>query len=121
MLHSALPEAPAGAHPRAVRSVQAPEVPIVPRPSAAPRPRAAGTPGAAPFSPLRIDQGRCKGCELCVRACPHDVLAIDPAVVNPLGYHPIRLTDPDGCTSCVLCVRVCPDAVFTVYARPKAI
>lgn len=39
--------------------------------------------------------------------------------MNPLGYHPIRLTDPDGCTSCALCVRVCPDAVFTVFARPK--
>lgn len=76
-------------------------------------------PATIPFTPLRVDQSRCKGCELCVTACPHGVLALEPAYVNPLGYHPVRLTDAAGCTSCAICVRVCPDAVFTVYARPK--
>lgn len=74
--------------------------------------------GARP-SPLAIAEDRCKGCELCVTACPHGVLELDVAVVNPLGYHPVRLTDAAGCTSCAICARVCPDAVFTVYARPK--
>jgi 2-oxoglutarate ferredoxin oxidoreductase subunit delta len=68
------------------------------------------------WAPLSIDSERCKGCELCVTACPHGVLALDPTVVNRLGYHPVRLTDPEGCTSCVLCARVCPDSVFTIYA-----
>jgi len=72
--------------------------------------------GPRGWSPLEIDIERCKGCELCVGACPHHVLALDSRVVNPLGYHPIRLTDPAGCTSCALCARVCPDAVFTVFA-----
>jgi 2-oxoglutarate ferredoxin oxidoreductase subunit delta len=70
------------------------------------------------FQPLDIATDRCKGCELCIVACPHHVLALD--VVNALGYHPVTLTDPDGCTSCVICARVCPDTVFTVYARPRA-
>jgi 2-oxoglutarate ferredoxin oxidoreductase subunit delta len=70
-------------------------------------------------SPLAIASDRCKGCELCIGACPHDVLELDPGVVNPLGYHPIRLIDPAGCTSCALCARVCPDAVFTVFAPRK--
>ena len=70
-------------------------------------------------SPLHIASERCKGCELCITACPHHVLALDERVVNPLGYHPVRLTDPAGCTSCVLCARVCPDVVFTVYAPRK--
>jgi 2-oxoglutarate ferredoxin oxidoreductase subunit delta len=78
--------------------------------------------GEAPgdWSPLVIASDRCKGCELCITACPHHVLALDERVVNRLGYHPVRLTDPAGCTSCVICARVCPDVVFTVYAPRKA-
>lgn len=73
--------------------------------------------GAPP--PLAIATDHCKGCELCVTACPHGVLALDVTLVNRLGYHPVVLTDPAGCTSCAICARVCPDAVFTIYARPK--
>jgi len=76
-----------------------------------------GSPSA--WSPLDIADDRCKGCELCIGACPQHVLALDTGIVNPLGYHPIRLTDPAGCTSCALCARVCPDAIFTVYAPRK--
>ena len=75
---------------------------------------------AVGFTPLVIARDRCKGCELCVTACPKHVLELDLAVVNVLGYHPVRLTDADACTSCAFCARVCPDAVFTVYAAPKA-
>jgi 2-oxoglutarate ferredoxin oxidoreductase subunit delta len=71
------------------------------------------------WSPLEIDEERCKGCELCITACPHDVLDLDRSIVNRLGYHPVRLTDATACTSCAICAKVCPDAVFTVYARPK--
>jgi 2-oxoglutarate ferredoxin oxidoreductase subunit delta len=77
-------------------------------------------PSAPPgWTPLAIASDQCKGCELCIGACPHGVLALDTGVVNPLGYHPIRLTDATGCTSCALCARVCPDAVFTVFAPRK--
>lgn len=75
--------------------------------------------GSEPAVPLVIDTDHCKGCELCIAACPHGVLSLDVTVVNRLGYHPVRLTDPAGCTSCVICARVCPDAVFTVLMRPK--
>jgi 2-oxoglutarate ferredoxin oxidoreductase subunit delta len=71
------------------------------------------------FEPLDIAEDRCKGCSLCVEACPKHVLALDETVVNVLGYHPVRLIDAAGCTSCVICARICPDSVFTVYARPK--
>ena len=77
-------------------------------------------PRSRTFLPLIIAADRCKGCELCIGACPHGVLALDEGVVNPLGYHPVRLIDPAGCTSCALCARVCPDAVFTVFALRKA-
>jgi 2-oxoglutarate ferredoxin oxidoreductase subunit delta len=71
------------------------------------------------FEPLAIAADRCKGCGLCVDVCPKHVLAMDERTVNPLGYHPVRLTDADACTSCALCARICPDAIFTVYARPR--
>jgi 2-oxoglutarate ferredoxin oxidoreductase subunit delta len=74
---------------------------------------------ARAWSPLAIATDRCKGCELCVSACPYHLLALDREVVNALGYHPIELLDAALCTSCAFCARVCPDAVFTVYAPPK--
>ena len=73
-----------------------------------------------PFAPLDIAGDRCKGCGLCVAACTKGSLELDPVRVNLLGYHPVRLADPDACTSCAICARVCPDAVFTIYARPRA-
>ncbi|HEX2754946.1 MAG TPA: 4Fe-4S binding protein [Candidatus Limnocylindrales bacterium] len=71
------------------------------------------------FMPLEIAVDRCKGCGLCVDVCPKHVLELDSTLVNPLGYHPVRLTDAAACTSCALCARICPDAVYTVFARPK--
>jgi 2-oxoglutarate ferredoxin oxidoreductase subunit delta len=71
------------------------------------------------FVPLDVALDRCKGCRLCIEVCPKDVLALDDAVVNALGHHPVRLLDPAACTSCALCARICPDTVFTVYARPR--
>jgi 2-oxoglutarate ferredoxin oxidoreductase subunit delta len=69
-----------------------------------------------PTLPLAIAEARCKGCEICVGACPKDALALDRGRVNVLGYHPVALVDAAACTSCAFCARVCPDAVFTVWA-----
>ena len=72
------------------------------------------------FLPIDVARDRCKGCELCVHACPKHCLALDPGAVNLLGYHPVQLTDAAACTGCAFCARVCPDAVFTVYAAPRS-
>lgn len=61
---------------------------------------------------LVIDERQCKGCELCVVACPPAVLRMS-AEVNEMGYHFPRLTE--GCTGCTACQLVCPDFVFAVY------
>lgn len=74
--------------------------------------------GPPTFRRLIIAADRCKGCELCVAACPAHVLAIDRSRVNVLGYEPIVAVDIGSCTSCALCARVCPDTVFTVLAPP---
>ncbi len=33
----------------------------------------------------------CKGCELCVAACPQEVLALDMVHITPKGFHPVAL------------------------------
>ncbi len=63
---------------------------------------------------IEVDELYCKGCELCVTACPQDVLALDMQRLTPKGYHPAHLV-ADGCTGCGICAVVCPDAAITVY------
>ena len=59
-----------------------------------------------------IAQDRCKGCELCIPACPPQVLTMSTEK-NALGYYYPELAD--GCTGCTACHLVCPDYVFEVY------
>jgi 2-oxoglutarate ferredoxin oxidoreductase subunit delta len=56
----------------------------------------------------------CKGCELCVDACPQDVLRLDIEHLTAKGYHPVSLY-ADGCTGCAICALVCPEAALTVF------
>ncbi|GLY24643.1 4Fe-4S dicluster domain-containing protein [Micromonospora sp. NBRC 101691] len=72
---------------------------------------------------LVIDTEKCKGCDLCVLACPPQVLVMS-AGVNEMGYRFPELTP--GCTGCTACQMVCPDFVFSVYrltpvARPSGV
>ncbi len=62
-----------------------------------------------------VDTDRCKGCGLCVSACPKNVLALSTDRFNVKGYRPTELANPDDCTGCTICAIVCPDVVLTVY------
>jgi 2-oxoglutarate ferredoxin oxidoreductase subunit delta len=62
---------------------------------------------------LLIDVEACKGCDLCIDACPPGVLVMTTHEVNERGYRYPQLRP--GCTGCRACSQICPDFVFQVY------
>lgn len=64
-----------------------------------------------------IDTNRCKGCVLCVEACPKDVIALAAKRVNVNGYPYVEAVRQDDCIGCASCGIVCPDGCITVYKK----
>lgn len=62
-----------------------------------------------------VNEERCKGCNLCVVACPCDVLALQKKEVNNRGYHFAYMAQAEKCIGCQSCALVCPDACIEVY------
>ena len=56
----------------------------------------------------------CKGCGLCVDACPKDCLAIDETKLNKKGYSPAYAKNQEKCIGCAFCATMCPDCIITV-------
>jgi 2-oxoglutarate ferredoxin oxidoreductase subunit delta len=66
-----------------------------------------------------IDVEACKGCDLCIDACPPRVLEMTTTQVNARGYrYPVLFA---GCTGCNICAQVCPDFCFQVYKFDEAV
>ena len=63
---------------------------------------------------LTFDTNRCKGCGLCVEACPKGLLAIARDKINQKGHHPVEITDQEKCAGCAFCAMMCPDCVIIV-------
>lgn len=64
-------------------------------------------------------EDRCKGCGLCVTACPKGIVALDTSRINAKGYNPAYVTDMDACIACGFCGMMCPDLVIRVERADK--
>ena len=61
-----------------------------------------------------VDTERCKGCNLCVVACPLHVIALTKEV-NVKGYNYAHQILEDTCNGCASCAQVCPDGCISVF------
>ena len=61
-----------------------------------------------------VDTERCKGCGLCVGACPVKILGLSLKEVNKRGY-PFSMQLEDKCIGCAACAIGCPDGCISVY------
>ncbi|GAB4117350.1 MAG: ferredoxin family protein [Candidatus Caldatribacteriota bacterium] len=61
-----------------------------------------------------IDEERCKGCELCLEACPQKIIVMAEGF-NKKGYHPAQQINPEKCTGCAFCALTCPDVAIEVF------
>jgi 2-oxoglutarate ferredoxin oxidoreductase subunit delta len=64
-------------------------------------------------SNIVIDRDLCKGCELCVHACPQKILAMGREI-NAKGYFFAGVAEPMRCIGCRLCCITCPDTAITM-------
>ena len=63
---------------------------------------------------VTINLEECKGCGLCVVACPPKCLELAPEL-SAYGVHPARYLGRD-CTACGICFYACPEpGAITVY------
>ncbi len=56
---------------------------------------------------LQIDEEECKGCGLCIEACPPKVIALNERM-NRYGYRTAVYAGA-GCTGCGICFMACPE------------
>lgn len=66
-----------------------------------------------------IDRECCKGCELCIEACPHGVLVMSDDF-NGSGYHYSVYKNKEDCTKCTFCGIMCPDVCIEVYRQVES-
>jgi 2-oxoglutarate ferredoxin oxidoreductase subunit delta len=64
-----------------------------------------------------VNTDRCKGCQLCIVACPQKVIALAQKKVNVHGYPYVEPAMAELCTGCTSCAIVCPDGCITVYRK----
>lgn len=57
---------------------------------------------------ITVNIERCKGCNLCVVACPTNTLSLQPNEVNDRGYHFAYMANPENCTAAARAPRSAP-------------
>lgn len=68
---------------------------------------------------VRILTAYCKGCELCIHACPKGVLEMS-SELTAIGVRPAAPKAGVSCSGCTLCYQVCPDAAIEIWETSEA-
>ncbi len=70
---------------------------------------------------IRVDTDECKGCGLCIEACPPKVIALSERL-NHYGYRTATYQG-SGCTGCGICFFACPEpgAITVLHLDPAAL
>ncbi|MBN1776519.1 MAG: 4Fe-4S binding protein [Clostridiales bacterium] len=63
---------------------------------------------------VTVNEELCKGCGLCVDACPKNIMRLDSAKINQKGYHTAHCAEPENCIACAFCATMCPEVAITV-------
>jgi 2-oxoglutarate ferredoxin oxidoreductase subunit delta len=66
------------------------------------------------LSKVTISEDICKGCGMCVAACPKKLLILSKTKINAKGYHVVEMTDQKACVGCAACAVMCPDVAIEV-------
>ena len=66
---------------------------------------------------LRVNEDECKGCGLCMEACPPKVIRLSDRL-NHSGYR-TALYAGKGCTGCGICFMACPEPGAITVMRLK--
>ena len=61
---------------------------------------------------VKVKESWCKGCEICVEFCPHNVLVMKDGKAF--------VENIDACTACGLCELYCPDFAIEVLIIDEA-
>jgi electron transfer flavoprotein alpha subunit len=62
------------------------------------------------MSKIKIDEGRCDGCGICITRCPFGALAMEAGRVVPNA----------GCKLCKICIKQCPAGAITLEETAAA-
>jgi 2-oxoglutarate ferredoxin oxidoreductase subunit delta len=63
-----------------------------------------------------IDPEKCKGCGLCIGACPRHILEFSEDVNNQGVNYPLCI-DESACIACKFCAIICPDLAISILKQ----
>jgi 2-oxoglutarate ferredoxin oxidoreductase subunit delta len=70
--------------------------------------------GGTIMAEIKVDEERCKGCELCINFCPQKIIVLGNNM-NAKGYNSAKIEQMEKCIGCGICATVCPDVAIEIY------
>jgi 2-oxoglutarate ferredoxin oxidoreductase subunit delta len=64
---------------------------------------------------INIDKELCKGCELCIAACPKGLIQKGKTLNRSSYFSAEFVGNAEQCEGCALCATICPEVAIEVY------